>query len=140
MVRLQEEDSSRTNRAPAGIEGTHMQDKGSLYVISVASRLLALHPQTLRKYERAGFVAPSRTEGNLRLYSPEDLALLRQVKQLVEAQGVNLAGVEIALAVTRMAEHLLDAAETLPARDFRREVQATAAQMLETLGKVTSSE
>ena len=48
-----------------------MQDKGPLYVISVASRLLALHPQTLRKYERAGFVAPSRTDGNLRLYSPE---------------------------------------------------------------------
>lgn len=117
-----------------------MQDKGSLYVISVASRLLALHPQTLRKYERAGFVAPSRTEGNLRLYSPEDLALLRQVKQLVEEQGVNLAGVEIALAATRMAEHLLLAAETLPARDLRREVQATARQLREILGKVTSNE
>lgn len=113
-----------------------MQDKGSLYVISVASRLLALHPQTLRKYERAGFVAPSRTEGNLRLYSPEDLALLRQVKQLVEAQGVNLAGVEIALAVTRMAEHLLEASETLPARALRHEVEVTVAQMLETLGRV----
>ena len=114
-----------------------MQDKGPLYVISVASRLLALHPQTLRKYERAGFVIPSRTEGNLRLYSPEDLALLRQVKHLVDEQGVNLAGVEIALRVTRLTEHLLDASETLPAPAFRREVQDTAARMLELLGKVT---
>lgn len=117
-----------------------MRDKGPLYVISVASRLLALHPQTLRKYERAGFVAPSRTEGNLRLYSPEDLALLRQVKQLVEEQGVNLAGVEIALAATRMAEHLLHAAEVLPAAALRREVQETTTRMLEILGKVTSNE
>src|SRR5579884_4005409 len=91
-----------------------MQDKGPLYVISVASRLLALHPQTLRKYERAGFVVPSRTEGNLRLYSPEDLALLRQVKHLVDEQGVNLAGVELALSVTRLAERLLDLAESEP--------------------------
>jgi len=117
-----------------------MQDKGPLYVISVASRLLALHPQTLRKYERAGFVAPSRTEGNLRLYSPEDLALLRQVKHLVEEQGVNLAGVEIALAVTRLAEHLVEAADTLPPQAFRHEARATAMQMLELLGRVTSSE
>ena len=85
-----------------------MQDKGPLYVISVASRLLALHPQTLRKYERAGFVVPSRTEGNLRLYSPEDLALLRQVKYLVDERGVNLAGVELALLVTRLADRLLE--------------------------------
>ena len=89
-----------------------MQDKGPLYVISVASRLLALHPQTLRKYERAGFVIPSRTDGNLRLYSPEDLALLRQVKHLVDERGVNLAGVELALKVTQLAERLLDLAET----------------------------
>lgn len=117
-----------------------MQDKGPLYVISVASRLLALHPQTLRKYERAGFVVPSRTEGNLRLYSPEDLALLRQVKHLVDEGGVNLAGVEIALTATRLAEHLLVAAETLPPAAFRREVQETASQLLEVLGKVTTTD
>jgi MerR family transcriptional regulator, heat shock protein HspR len=78
-----------------------MRQNEPLYVISVAARLLELHPQTLRKYEREGFVAPSRTSGNLRLYSAEDLESLRQVKHLVENRGINLAGVELALQVTR---------------------------------------
>jgi MerR family transcriptional regulator, heat shock protein HspR len=78
-----------------------MRQNEPLYVISVAARLLELHPQTLRKYEREGFVAPSRTTGNLRLYSAEDLELLRQVKHLVENRGINLAGVELALQVTK---------------------------------------
>jgi len=113
-----------------------MQDKGPLYVISVASRLLALHPQTLRKYERAGFVAPSRTDGNLRLYSPEDLALLRQVKHLVDERGVNLAGVELALMLTRLAEQLIIAAETeASTTKLRRDVHDTATQMLRRLGR-----
>lgn len=77
-----------------------MRDGEPLYVISVASRLLQLHPQTLRKYEREGFVAPSRTTGNLRLYSAEDIERLRQVKTLVEERGVNLAGVQMALQLT----------------------------------------
>lgn len=78
-----------------------MRDSEPLYVISVASRLLQLHPQTLRKYEREGFVEPSRTAGNLRLYSAEDIDRLRQVKRLVEERGVNLAGVQMALHLTR---------------------------------------
>jgi MerR family transcriptional regulator/heat shock protein HspR len=77
-----------------------MRESEPLYVISVASRLLQLHPQTLRKYEREGFVAPSRTSGNLRLYSADDIDRLRQVKSLVEEQGVNLAGVQLALRLT----------------------------------------
>jgi MerR family transcriptional regulator/heat shock protein HspR len=110
-------------------------------VISVASRLLALHPQTLRKYERAGFVVPSRTEGNLRLYSPEDLNLLRQVKYLVDERGVNLAGVELALLVTHMAERLLEAAQKEPnATKLRQSVQETATQMLRTLGVMSNEQ
>jgi MerR family transcriptional regulator, heat shock protein HspR len=77
-----------------------MRHNEPLYVISVAARLLELHPQTLRKYEREGFVAPSRTTGNLRLYSSEDLECLRQVKHLVENRGINLAGVQLALDIT----------------------------------------
>ncbi|MBX6341027.1 MAG: MerR family transcriptional regulator [Thermomicrobiaceae bacterium] len=77
-----------------------MRRNEPLYVISVAARLLELHPQTLRKYEREGFVTPSRTAGNLRLYSAEDLERLRQVKYLVESQGVNLAGVQLAMEAT----------------------------------------
>lgn len=78
-----------------------MRQNEPLYVISVAARLLELHPQTLRKYEREGFVAPSRTSGNLRLYSANDLERLRQVKYLVERRGINLSGVQLAMDVTR---------------------------------------
>ena len=72
-----------------------------LFVISVAARLVEMHPQTLRKYEREGLIAPSRTSGNLRLYSDEDIEQLRQVKYLVEQRGLNLAGVQLALELTR---------------------------------------
>ena len=71
-----------------------------VFVISVAARLLEMHPQTLRKYEREGLIAPSRTSGNLRLYSDEDLERLRQVKHLVGERGLNLAGVQLALELT----------------------------------------
>ena len=70
-----------------------------IYVISVAARLLQMHPQTLRKYERAGLVRPSRTVGMLRLYSEEDIVRLRLIKLLVGEMGLNLAGVEVALAM-----------------------------------------
>jgi MerR family transcriptional regulator/heat shock protein HspR len=77
-----------------------------LFVISVAARLVEMHPQTLRKYEREGLIVPSRTSGNLRLYSDRDIELLRQVKYLVEVRGLNLAGVQLALELTRRLREL----------------------------------
>ena len=68
-----------------------------VYVISVAARILDMHPQTLRKYERVGLVLPSRTGGMSRLYSDEDVAKLRLIKHLVENLGLNLAGVHMAM-------------------------------------------
>ena len=68
-----------------------------VYIISVAARILDMHPQTLRKYERVGLVTPSRTNGMLRLYSEEDVARLRLIKHLVVDLGLNLAGVQMAL-------------------------------------------
>jgi MerR family transcriptional regulator/heat shock protein HspR len=89
-----------------------------VFVISVAARLLAMHPQTLRKYEREGLIAPSRTTGNLRLYSGTDIERLRQVKYLVEEQKLNLAGVQLALELTRrlreVREYAADHARTQP--------------------------
>ena len=79
-----------------------------LFVISVAARLVEMHPQTLRKYEREGLIAPSRTSGNLRLYSDRDIEQLRQVKFLVEQRGLNLAGVQLALELTRELQRLRD--------------------------------
>ncbi len=80
-----------------------MRDPGCepVFIISVAARLLEMHPQTLRKYEREGLIAPSRTSGKFRLYSDEDLERLRQVKYLVGERGLNLAGVQLALEATR---------------------------------------
>lgn len=77
-----------------------------LFVISVAARLVEMHPQTLRKYEREGLIAPSRTTGNLRLYSDRDIERLRQVKYLVEERGLNLAGVQLALDLTAQIRDL----------------------------------
>ena len=95
-----------------------MRESEPLYVISVASRLLKLHPQTLRKYERVGFVAPSRTTGNLRLYSSEDIDRLRQIKHLVDERGVNLAGVEMALDVTRQVRALQEELRSRNRKDY----------------------
>ena len=85
-----------------------MNDPGCepVFIISVAARLLEMHPQTLRKYEREGLIAPSRTTGNLRLYSDEDLDRLRQVKFLVNERGLNLAGVQMILELTRHMQAL----------------------------------
>ena len=74
-----------------------MQSMDGIYVISVAARILEMHPQTLRKYERVGFVSPSRTGGKLRLYSEEDIIKLRLIKHLTTEMGLNIAGVELAL-------------------------------------------
>ena len=76
-----------------------MTQRRGLYIISVAADILGMHPQTLRKYERVGFIAPPRA-GTLRLYSDEDIAQLRLIKHFVEDLGLNLSGVELALKLT----------------------------------------
>lgn len=85
-----------------------MYDREPLYVISVAARLLNMHAQTLRKYEREAFIKPSRTQGRLRLYSAEDIERLRQIKHLVEYVGLNLAGVQLALEMSQRLDTLRD--------------------------------
>jgi MerR family transcriptional regulator/heat shock protein HspR len=67
--------------------------------------MVGVHAQTLRYYEKMGLVEPSRSSGNIRLYSERDIARLRQIKTLMGDLGVNLAGVEVILRLTeRMAE------------------------------------
>lgn len=68
-----------------------------VYIISVAARILDMHPQTLRKYERLGLINPGRTVGMLRLYSREDIRKVLLIRHLMENLGLNLAGVEFAL-------------------------------------------
>ena len=75
------------------------------YVISVAARMLGVHAQTLRYYERIGLIEPSRSRGQVRLYSKRDIERLRQVRTLMNDLGVNLAGVEVILRLgERIAE------------------------------------
>jgi MerR family transcriptional regulator/heat shock protein HspR len=75
------------------------------YVISVAARMLGVHAQTLRYYERAGMIEPSRSRGNRRMYSVEDMERLRRIKALIDDLGVNLAGVEV---IIRMGERMAE--------------------------------
>src|SRR3982750_4663365 len=100
--------SSATRRSPSGAA---FDVTGALYVISVAARLVELHPTTLRKYERVGFLEPSRTPGRTRLYSREDIRRLRQIKHLVEEREMNLAGVQMALDLTEILREISDALE-----------------------------
>ena len=90
---------------PAERLSQDVQGFQGVYIISVAARLLEMHPQTLRKYERLGLVQPSRTIGMLRLYSEEDIEKLRLIKHLEENLGLNLAGVGFTLD---LLAHLLD--------------------------------
>jgi MerR family transcriptional regulator/heat shock protein HspR len=76
-----------------------MRQTQGIYLISVVAKTLEMHPQTLRKYERAGFIEPLRM-GSLRTYSDEDIARLRLIKHFVDDMGLNLAGVNLALQLT----------------------------------------
>ena len=71
------------------------------YVISVAARMLGMHAQTLRYYERVGIIAPSRSRGRIRLYSEADINRLRQIQRLINDLGVNLAGAEVILRLNK---------------------------------------
>ena len=81
---------------------------GGVYVISVAARILDMHPQTLRKYERLGLITPTRSIGMLRLYSAEDVIRVRLIKYMVEDLGMNLAGVEFALSLLNRIMNLTE--------------------------------
>ena len=76
------------------------------FVISVAARIIGVHAQTLRYYERVGLVWPSRTGGRQRLYSVADIERLKRIKTLTEDMGVNLAGAEVALKLMMRIEDL----------------------------------
>src|SRR6476646_4354529 len=109
--------------------------RDALYVISVAARLVELHPTTLRKYERVGFLEPSRTPGRTRLYSHEDIRRLQQIKHLVEEREMNLAGVQMALDLTELLSEISDAIDQTPDMvSLRRRVQAPLLAAFATLG------
>jgi MerR family transcriptional regulator/heat shock protein HspR len=99
---------SRGRRATATGSGGAAAEAGAgrFYMISVVAKAYGIHPQTLRLYEREGLLKPSRTEGNTRLYSEEDLRQLEVILNLTRDLGVNLAGVEIVLNMRRKMEQM----------------------------------
>ena len=100
----------RGTRAPEGAsepsERGTPPGRGKYYMISVVAKSYGVHPQTLRLYEREGLLKPSRTEGNTRLYSEDDLRQLEVILNLTRDLGVNLAGVEIVLNMRRKMEQM----------------------------------
>ena len=105
-----------------------------VYVISVASRMLSMHPQTLRKYERIGLVRPSRTGGMLRLYSQEDIAKLKLIKYLVDDLGLNLAGVQLILNIFNDLLDLKKGNEILKGSLLKVFLDYKLQELFETLG------
>jgi len=77
-----------------------------VYLISVVAKLMDIHPQTLRQYEREGLLKPSRTEGRMRLYSKRDIDKLKMILTLARDMGVNLAGIDIVLQLKAQIEEL----------------------------------
>ncbi|MBM3939414.1 MAG: MerR family transcriptional regulator [SAR202 cluster bacterium] len=115
-----------------------------VYIISVACRILGMHPQTLRKYERMGLIRPSRTAGHLRLYSDKDIARLRMIKHLVDELRLNLAGVEMVMALVERLDTLRQRVSPDTGigdvfEAFEREVQDIL-QMLQGLDQLSTEE
>lgn len=83
----------------------NQRDNEPRYVISIAARMLNIQTHTLRYYEKVGIIEPSRSQGNIRLYSERNIAYLRQLKTLMNDLGINLAGAEVIL---RMGQHITE--------------------------------
>jgi MerR family transcriptional regulator, heat shock protein HspR len=116
------------------------QITNGVYVMRVASMLTGMHPQTLRKYERAGLLEPSRCK-KLRMYSDDDINRLKVIKHLVDDIGLNLAGVKIAL---RIYDTVSTIREQLDSSDIsanrRRQLVKSLDETMDTLGVVLSNE
>ena len=94
-----------------------------------------MHPQTLRKYERLGLVRPTRTLGSMRVYSSEELERLRLIKQLVEEDGINLAGVQRLLAIAEAVQRLRPlVTQDVPRPETRRRIAVELNRIGEIVG------
>ena len=96
-----------------------MEQTSGVYIMRVASMLTGMHPQTLRKYERAGLLEPSRCK-KLRMYSDKDIARLKIIKHLVDDLGLNIAGVRIALRIHETVMNIKDQLHSVDLSPVRR--------------------
>src|SRR5512145_1628958 len=109
-----------------------MATEHDLYFISMAARMLDMHPQTLRKYERLGLVRPTRTIGSMRVYSQDELERLRLIKHLVEEAGINLAGVRRLLSIAEAVQRIRPLMEE---ESGRPEIRRRLAREIERIGQ-----
>jgi MerR family transcriptional regulator/heat shock protein HspR len=98
------------------------------YVISIAARMVGMHAQSLRHYERLGLIRPSRSSGRVRLYSQADIERLRHIQRLVNDLGVNLAGAEVVIRMNERIRRMEDEMERL-----RAELQSYRDRLLPTV-------
>ena len=120
-----------------------MNDRSKpLYMIGVVAEMLKVHPQTLRFYEKKGLVKPSRTEGQTRMYSAEDVEDIARLLRLTRDLGVNLAGVEIILKMRRRMTEMQRQIEDLLAyvRDNGGEVPSADGAPREALVRAASNQ
>jgi MerR family transcriptional regulator, heat shock protein HspR len=112
-----------------------VQDQDLIF-ISVAARMLGMHPQTLRKYERLGLVQPTRTIGSMRLYSHDEIERIKLIKRLVDEAGINLAGVQRLLSIAEIVQRLrpLMRDESRSTRDARRRMTQELDELSRMLG------
>jgi len=105
------------------------------YIISVAAKLVHMHPQTLRYYERLGLVHPARSEGKIRLYSARDVERLQLIHRYINDLGVNLAGVEV---IMRMTERMATVEHQTLQRE--QELVSEVRRLRQALGEPTDGE
>ena len=113
----------RTDNSMQSTDSNNRKDVKGLYIISVASQILNMHPQTLRKYERLGLIKPCRTVGMLRLYSQNDISRIQAIKLLIDDLKLNLAGVKITMALLH---------------EFPKRKPSTASQILNNIAPTTT--
>ncbi len=107
------------------------------FVISIAARLVNVHQQTLRYYERLGLIEPGRSKGNIRLYSMRDVQRAQQIRRLIDELGVNLAGVEVIL---NMSDRMMEMERMMTelkeeCLEMQREYEAEIARLRTALAK-----
>lgn len=107
-----------------------------MYVISVAARLVDMHPQTLRKYDKEGLVKPQRSQGSRRLYSDSDVERLRVIRRLADELGLNLNGVSLVLDLVRSLTDIVSLLESSPEVSDTKAARVAADELRQILSYV----
>lgn len=113
-------------------------DFEGVYIISVAAHMVGMHPQTLRMYERAGLLSPKRTDGKSRRYSEEDIRRLKEIQELTQDLGVNLAGARLIIEMRERLAHLEELVAEIEEKRDRLETEME--QEIERIKKTYSKE